>query len=227
MSLTKSWKQLKIKEQAGGKMSIGKKDVSITVIRRLPIYYRYLEDLLERGVTRISSGELSEIVGFTASQIRQDLNNFGGFGQQGYGYNVAELYEEVKKILGMDKTYNTILVGAGNLGNAITHYNDFTESGFNLMAMFDSDPDKLGESDGGIDVLPIDQVAEFIRENNVEMAIFTLPKEAAQSVADSIVGTGVKGIWNFAPIDLDVPEEIVVEDVRLSESLYTLSYFLK
>lgn len=208
-------------------MKNGKKDVSITVIRRLPIYYRYLEDLLQRGVTRISSSELSEIVGFTASQIRQDLNNFGGFGQQGYGYNVAELYEEVKKILGLDKTYNTILIGAGNLANAITHYNDFTESGFNLMAMFDSNPEKLGKARNGIDVLPIDGVADFIKENNVEMAIFTLPREAAQSVANSIVGTGVKGIWNFAPIDLDVPEEIVVEDVRLSESLYTLSYFLK
>lgn len=210
-------------------MSQGNKkdNVSITVIRRLPKYYRYLADLLEKDVVRISSNELSKLVGFTASQIRQDLNNFGGFGQQGYGYNVEELYHEVGKILGLDKTYKTIIVGAGNLGNAIANYKGFEESGFNLTALFDRNPNIIGTTVQGKEVFDIENVAEYVEENDIEIAILTVPRDDAQKLADTLVESGIKGIWNFAPIDLVVPEDVVVENVRLNESLYTLSYFLK
>lgn len=204
-----------------------KQDVSITVIRRLPKYYRYLADLLDKDVTRISSKELSKLVGFTASQIRQDLNNFGGFGQQGYGYNVEELYNEVGKILGLDKSYNTILVGVGNLGQAIANYKGFADSGFKLKALFDSKPELVGKEVRGIEIKPIDEMHDFIEKENIEIAIITVPKEYAQRIADQFIDTKIKGIWNFAPTDLSVPEDIVVEDVRLNESLFTLSYFLK
>lgn len=204
-----------------------KDDVSITVIRRLPKYYRYLSDLLEKDVTRISSNELSKLVGFTASQIRQDLNNFGGFGQQGYGYNVEELYNEVGKILGLDKTYNTVIIGAGNLGQAIANYRGFEESGFKLSALFDKSDKLVGRKIRGVEVHDIDTLEDYIRINNVEIAIITVPRESAQSVVDILAVSNIKGIWNFAPMDLVVPEHIVLEDVRLDESLYTLSYFLR
>ncbi len=204
-----------------------KNDVSITVIRRLPKYYRYLADLLEKEVTRISSKELSKLVGFTASQIRQDLNNFGGFGQQGYGYNVEELYTEVGKILGLDRMYNTILIGVGNLGQAIANYKGFADSGFRLKGLFDRNPELVGKTVRGIEICAIEDISDFIEEHNIEIAILTVPRESAQSIADKLVKANIKGIWNFAPIDLTVPEDIIVEDVRLNESLFTLSYFLK
>lgn len=204
-----------------------KQDVSITVIRRLPKYYRYLAELLEKDVTRISSKELSKLVGFTASQIRQDLNNFGGFGQQGYGYNVEELYNEVGKILGLDKSYNTILIGVGNLGQAIANYRGFADSGFKLKGLFDRKEEMVGRELRGIEIKAIDEMTDFIKKENIEIAIITVPKEHAQKIADQLAGTQIKGIWNFAPTDLVVSEDIVVEDVRLNESLFTLSYFLK
>ncbi len=204
-----------------------KQDVSITVIRRLPKYYRYLAELLEKDVTRISSKELSKLVGFTASQIRQDLNNFGGFGQQGYGYNVEELYNEVGKILGLDRTYNTILIGVGNLGQAIANYRGFADSGFQLKGLFDRKDEIVGTELRGIKIKAIDEMTDFIKKENIEIAIITVPKEHAQKIADQLSGTQIKGIWNFAPTDLVVSEDIVVENVRLNESLFTLSYFLK
>lgn len=204
-----------------------KQDVSITVIRRLPKYYRYLSDLLEKEVTRISSKELSKLVGFTASQIRQDLNNFGGFGQQGYGYNVEELYNEVGKILGLDRNYNTILIGVGNLGQAIANYKGFAESGFKLKGLFDQKPDLIGRQVRGIEIMDIDEMHDFIEKESIEIAIITVPREYAQNIADKLIESDIKGIWNFAPTDLSVPEDIIVEDVRLNESLFTLSYFLK
>ncbi len=204
-----------------------RQNVSITVIRRLPKYYRYLGELLEKDVTRISSKELSKLVGFTASQIRQDLNNFGGFGQQGYGYNVEELYTEVGKILGLDRIYNTILIGVGNLGHAIANYKGFSESGFKLKGLFDKKPELIGETLKGIEIIDIDEMEDFIEKHNIEIAIITVPKEHAQKIADRLSKTRIKGIWNFAPTDLSVSEDIIVEDVRLNESLFTLSYFLK
>jgi redox-sensing transcriptional repressor len=201
--------------------------ISMAVIRRLPKYHRYLKDLLDRNITRISSKELSKVIGFTASQIRQDLNNFGGFGQQGYGYNVDALYDEIGKILGLDKTYNTIVIGAGNLGQAIANYTNFEKSGFVPKAMFDMNPKLVGLKIRDIEIHDIDTVEEYIQENNIDIGIICTPGPQAQSVADRLIRGKIKGIWNFAPVDLMVPDETVVENVHLSESLFTLSFLLK
>ncbi|QEK13109.1 redox-sensing transcriptional repressor Rex [Crassaminicella thermophila] len=208
-------------------MQKGNAKISMAVIRRLPKYRRYLAELLDRGVHRISSRELSKIIGFTASQIRQDLNNFGGFGQQGYGYNVAALYEAIGKILGLDRKYNTIIVGAGNLGQAIANYTNFEKSGFIPKAMFDINPKLIGLKIRDIEIIDADKMEEYIKENNVDIGIICTNKEQAQAVADRLVKSNIKGIWNFAPTDLDVPEKVMLENVHLSESLYTLSFLLK
>lgn len=200
--------------------------VSITVIRRVPKYYEYLTELLEKGVNRISSQELSKLTGFTASQIRQDLNNFGGFGQQGYGYNVKELRKELGKILGLDQDYKVVLTGAGNLGNAIANYQGFKDSGFNIVGVFSRYSDKNAHIKG-IEPRPIEELEDFIKDNNINIGIITTSKDNAQEIADIYVKAGIKGIWNFAPIDLEVPENIALETVRLSESLFTLSYFIQ
>lgn len=201
--------------------------VSLTVIRRLPKYYRYLSDLLDKGTTRISSQELSILTGFTASQIRQDLNNFGGFGQQGYGYNVEDLQRELGKILGLNNKYNAIVVGAGNLGQAIANYKGFEDAGFKVLSLFDRNPRVIGLKIRDIEIRDMDTIEEFIDEHNVEIGIITTPKESAQEVADIYVKAGIKGIWNFAPTDFSVPDNVIVENVRLNESLFILSYFLK
>lgn len=204
------------------------KHISITVIRRIPKYYRHLTELLIKGTNRISSQELSDITGFTASQIRQDLNNFGGFGQQGYGYNVEELRDELGKILGLDRQYNVVIVGAGNLGHAITNYKGFKETGFNIIGVFDKDPENPRHPNvGQLDVKPIEDLEEFITDHNVEIGIITISKRYAQEIADIYVKAGIKGIWNFAPVDLKLPEDVRLEDVRLSESLHTLTYFIQ
>lgn len=201
--------------------------VSITVIKRLPKYYRYLGDLLNKGINRISSQELSNLTGFTASQIRQDLNNFGGFGQQGYGYNVEELHKQLGKILGLDKEYNAVIVGAGNIGYAIAYYRGFSDSGFKMAAIFDDNPDRIGTKYKDNKVRDVVYLPEYLKENKVDIGIITTHKNLAQKVADMFVEGGVKGIWNFATIDLNLPEEVVLENVRLTESLFTLSYYLK
>lgn len=200
--------------------------ISMAVIRRLPKYHRYLRDLLDKDINRISSKELSEIIGFTASQIRQDLNNFGGFGQQGYGYNVEELYSEIGKILGVDKPYNTIIVGAGNLGQAIANYSGFQKSGFKIKALFDVNPRWVGIKIRDLEILDAEIMEEYIRENAIKIAVVCIPKERAQATADVLAKAGIQGIWNFAPVDLDLPQDIVVENVHLTESLFTLSYLL-
>lgn len=200
--------------------------VSMAVVRRLPKYYRYLGELLEKGVNRISSKEFGRLLGFTASQIRQDLNCFGGFGQQGYGYNVKELREQIGRILGLHKRHNTVIVGAGNLGQAIANYTGFEESGFVLKGMFDVNPRLIGMSIRGIKIMDIDEMEEFIKREGINIAIICTPKEGAQEVANRLVKAGVKAIWNFAPADLDVPEDVIVENVHLSESLMTLAYLM-
>jgi len=200
--------------------------VSITVIRRLPKYYTYLTDLLNKGVTRISSQELSNMTGFTASQIRQDLNNFGGFGQQGYGYNVEDLKNQLGKILGLDKIYKTVIAGAGNLGQAIANYKGFQDAGFKVLALFDRNPRVIGLRIRDIEIKDVEQMESFIKENGVEIGIITVPKYSAQEIADIYVRSGIKGIWNFAPADIRVPDEIIVENVHLNESLFALSYFM-
>ncbi len=201
--------------------------VSLTVIRRLPKYHRYLSDLMNKGISRISSQELSVLTGFTASQIRQDLNNFGGFGQQGYGYNVEDLQRELGKILGLDQKYNSVIVGAGNLGQAIANYRGFEDAGFKVLAMFDRNPRVIGLKIRDIEIKDMEHIEDFIKKNNVEIGIITTPKDSAQEVADIYVKAGVKGIWNFAPSDINVPEDMILENVRLNESLFILSYFLK
>lgn len=201
-----------------------RKEISQAVIVRLPRYYRYLGELLEEGVERISSGELSRRMKVTASQIRQDLNNFGGFGQQGYGYNVQYLYEEIGRILGVDRKHNMIIIGSGNLGHAIANYANFKRRGFIVNGMFDIDPDLIGKSVQGIRIRGMEELESFIRENDVQIAAITMPKTHAPEVADRLVRAGIRGIWNFAHIDLAVPEGVVVENVHLSESLMRLSY---
>lgn len=202
-------------------------NISMAVVRRLPKYHRYLGELLKNDIRRVSSQELSRITGFTASQIRQDLNCFGGFGQQGYGYNVDELYSELGKILGLDRIYKTVIVGAGNVGRAIANYTFFDKSGFKIQAIFDNNPNVIGTKINNIDVLDISQIKEFICRNNIEIGIICTPKDASQSVANILSECRVRAIWNFAPVDLRVSDDIIVENVHLSESLFTISYLLK
>lgn len=200
------------------------KSISPAVIKRLPRYYRYLGDLLKNNVVRISSKELSQRMNVTASQIRQDLNNFGGFGQQGYGYNVKYLYTEIGKILGIDRQHNLIIIGAGNLGQAIANYANFEKRGFMIKGMFDINPRLIGLVVRGIEIRGVDDLEQFIKDNDVQMAALTIPKTKAPELADRLVNAGIKGIWNFAHLDLNVPEDVVVENVHLSESLMRLSY---
>lgn len=203
-----------------------KKEISKAVINRLPRYYRYLGDLLEKDVIRISSKELSEKMKVTASQIRQDLNNFGGFGQQGYGYNVEYLHSEIGKILGLEKKYNIIIVGAGNLGQALANYVDFERRGFIVTALFDINPQLVGSKVRNVVVHPTEELEEFIKTNPVDIVAITVPKTHAPLLAADLVRWGIKGIWNFAPTDLNLPKEVTVENVHLAESLMKLSYRL-
>lgn len=198
--------------------------ISMAVIRRLPRYYRYLGELLEKGVNKISSRELSEKMNVTASQIRQDLNNFGGFGQQGYGYNVEYLHKEIAKILGLHQNYKMIIVGVGNLGQALANYTSFEKRGFKLVGLFDINPRLIGMSIKGIEVQDTDKMEQFVKDNNVDIAILTMPKSRVKQVAENLVSWGIKGLWNFSPVDLFLPEEVQVENVHLSHSLMTLAY---
>jgi len=200
--------------------------VSPSVIRRLPRYRRRLTELLDKGVTRISSKELSQITGFTASQIRQDLNNFGGFGQQGYGYNVQDLYEEVGRILGLDREYDVILVGCGNLGHAVANYTYFNKIGFKICGIFDVNPDIVGSQVNGIEVMDYNELEAYLSEHSVDIGIIATNKGSAQSVADTLSEGKVRGIWNFASVDLSVPDSVILENVHLSDSLYTLAYYI-
>lgn len=201
------------------------KEISQAVIRRMPRYYRYLGELLDEGVERISSNELSSRMQVTASQIRQDLNNFGGFGQQGYGYNVKYLYEEIGKILGLNEKHNIIVIGAGNLGQALANYVKFEKLGFVIIGLFDVNPALKGTLVRGIEVRMLDELADFVKDHKVDIATLTMPKEAADSVADLVVSLGIHAIWNFAHVDLQVLDEnVVVENVHLSDSLMQLSY---
>ena len=202
------------------------KQISKAVIKRQPRYYRYLGELLEDNVERISSNDLSKKMRVTASQIRQDLNNFGGFGQQGYGYNVKYLYTEIGKILGLDTVHPMVIVGAGNLGQALANYVEFEKRGFKLVGIFDVNPVLEGIAVRGIEIQMISDLPFFLKENNVEIAILTLPKNKAIDMADILIENGIKAIWNFAHVDLDTPDGVIVENVHLSESLMTLSYNL-
>ena len=198
--------------------------VSLSVIKRLPKYYRYLESINERGIVRVSSKELSEITGLTASQIRQDLNHYGCFGQQGYGYNVRELMDELSKIIGVDKNYQMVLIGFGNIGHALYQYKSFKELGYEFSAVFDKNPDVYKDSD--VEVTNIDKLPEYLANNNIDIGIIATPKEVAQDISDILCQGNVKGIWNFSPVDLKTSNGVVLENVHLDESLFTLTYFI-
>ncbi|MDD6037958.1 MAG: redox-sensing transcriptional repressor Rex [bacterium] len=201
------------------------KEISQAVIRRMPRYYRYLGELLDAGVERISSNDLSNRMNVTASQIRQDLNNFGGFGQQGYGYNVQYLYDEIGKILGLNTTHNVIIIGAGHLGQALANYVKFEKLGFMITCLFDVDPELIGQTVRGIPILSLDELPEYVRTHKVDIATLTMPKSKADSIANELVSLGVHAIWNFAHVDLELfDKDVIVENVHLSDSLMQLSY---
>lgn len=206
---------------------MAEKEISLAVIKRLPKYYRNLGELLEKRVERISSKELSERMQVTASQIRQDLNNFGGFGQQGYGYNVEHLYSEIGKILGLTRSYHMIVIGAGNLGQALANYTDFEKLGFVLEQMFDQKESLIGQKIRGIQISDVADLEQYMKEHPVDIAAITIPKEHAPELAASLVQMGARAIWNFAPTDLHLPDEVKVENVHLADSLMRLSYSLK
>ena len=202
-------------------------NISLPVIRRLPRYYRFLYDLKEKGITRISSRELSQKMRLTASQIRQDLNCFGGFGQQGYGYMVDQLYDEIGRILGMDRLTKAILVGVGNLGTAVGNHIDFKSRGFNLIGLFDDNPDLVGDTRADMTIRSTDEIEEFCRRERPEMAVLCIPKEAAPRLVEVLVHCGIKGFWNFSHYDIlhDHPD-VIVENVHMGDTLMTLSYHM-
>ncbi len=200
-------------------------NISAPVIKRLPRYYRFLGELLDNGVTRISSRELSDRMGLTASQIRQDLNCFGGFGQQGYGYTVEGLYHEIGHILGLDHSYPAILIGAGNLGKAVAVHMSFEKRGFRLIGIFDNDPEKTGFEIRGITVFSMDQIEQFLSNHQVDVAILCVPKTAAPEIVDHLYELGIRNYWNFSHYDLAVHyQDIIVENVHLNDSLMVLCY---
>lgn len=198
--------------------------ISKAVVSRLPRYYRYLRVLIEQGVERISSEELSRIMKATASQIRQDLNHFGGFGQQGYGYNVRSLYEAVGKILGIEQAHDLIIIGAGNLGRAIVRYKGFYDHGFRFRSMFDIDESLCGKSVNGVKVRHVNELVSFVRKNKVDIAALTVPKEDALSISKTLYNLGIRYYWNFSHTDLELAEDAIVKNVHLLDSLLELSF---
>lgn len=196
------------------------------VVARLPIYFRYLLELEATGVERVSSAQLGDALDFTAAQIRSDLSYFGSFGQQGYGYNVQELLQQVKQILGIDRTYGLALIGAGNLGKALASYDDFRNKGFELRAIFDVDPLLIGNYHGGCMIRPIQELKEHLKQNPVDIGVIATPKESGQEVCDLLVEAGVKSIWNFSPAQLNVPDHVTVEHIYLTDSLLRLTFRL-
>ncbi len=203
------------------------KVISKAVIKRLPRYRRYLGELKKRGVEKISSKDLSELIGYTASQIRQDLNNFGGFGQQGYGYSVENLYNEISNILGLNKEYKTVVVGYGRLGQAMASYIDKNEKQFRIAGIFDVSDKVVNEVFKNVQVYAFDDLKDFVIKNDIEIAVVTVPREKGQVVADTLVEAGIKGIWNFSSVDLELPDNVCVENVHMSDSLHALAYYMK
>lgn len=208
-------------------MESNQKKVPDVVIKRLPRYYRYLGELMSQDIHRISSNALSKMMNVTASQIRQDLNYFGGFGQQGYGYNVKYLIDEIGNILGLNDGDTMIIVGAGNLGRALANHNSFLKRGFRLVGIFDNDNRIVGSTICGHKVRSEGEIEEFVRKNNVDIAILTLPQAEVHDAAELLVKSGIRGLLNFSYSELDVPDSIPVENVHLSDSLMTLAYRIK
>lgn len=204
-----------------------KKKISMAVIRRLPRYYRYLHDLLSMGINRISSKELSNRMGITASQIRQDLNCFGGFGQQGYGYNVELLFSEIGNILGVNNKFQTIVIGAGHMGQALANYSNFEKRGFQIIGVFDNNPKLIGKKINHMEVQHMDNLDDFVRDYHVDIAMLTVPYDSVREVAERVALLGIKGLWNFSPMDLKLPYDTVIENVHLSDSLMVLGYKIR
>lgn len=209
--------------------TLPKKEVPSAVIRRLPRYHRFLGELLRRGQTRISSAALSELMSVTASQIRQDLNCFGGFGQQGYGYNVEYLYEQIGELLGIGEGFTAVIMGAGNLGRALVSSHMFERRGVTRLAMFDVDPAVIGKSFGGVPVLSLEDLETFAASNKIDIGVLTTPKDAAEGVAKRLATSGVRGIWNFSNMELTLPEhpDTVIENIHMGDSLMLLCYAMK
>lgn len=199
--------------------------ISDAVIKRMPKYYSQLKQLEEKGVAKVSSSTLASLLGITASQVRQDFYNFGGFGQQGYGYDVKNLRKEITQILGLDKTYNMIIIGAGHIGRALAGYKGFVKEGFEIKAMFDINvTDKEYNS---VPIYHIDTLEEYLHNNKIDFAVIATQASSAYDVANKVVEMGIKNIWNFAPVDLKIPGDVVIENISMSESLFVLSYRAK
>lgn len=211
-------------EQKNGGITIMAGHVSEAVIKRLPAYYRHLKELEAQGVTQISSQGLGERMQSTASQIRQDINCFGGFGRQGYGYNVSELREHIGHIMGVDQPHRMIIVGAGNIGRAVALADSFPRNGFEAVAIFDNNPSRIGMQVGRLVVQDVTQLERYVHENPVDIAVLAVPVAAAQTAADLLSENGIKGFWNFAPLDLKLPEDAAVVNVHLDEGLEVLSF---
>lgn len=208
-------------------MNYNGKKVPSVVIKRLPRYYRYLGEFLRQDIKRISSNVLSEKMNVTASQIRQDFNYFGGFGQQGYGYNVEFLYQEIGEILGLHEGYKTIIVGAGHLGHALANHTTFEKRGFKLMGIFDVDPAIIGNPVNGLKIRHIDELEAFVRDNGIDIAILATPRKVTEEMANRLVEYGIKGLWNYSYVELKSDKPVAIENVHLSDSLMTLSYKIK
>ncbi len=201
--------------------------VSPAVIKRLPRYYRYLRELLQSDILRISSGELSKLMHVTASQIRQDLNCFGGFGQQGYGYNVKYLYGKIGDILGVSHNFNAVIIGSGNLGRALAASPLFERRGIRLTALFDNSPDVIGKEFSGYTVKSMDELEEYCKSNTVNIAVLALPKTVVRETAEQLADMGIKGLWNFASTEIDLTHKgVVTQNVHMGDSLMTLCYEL-
>ncbi len=200
--------------------------ISNAVIKRLPRYRRYLNELRKKGVDKISSNEFSSLIGYTASQIRQDLNNFGGFGQQGYGYSVEGLYNEISAILGLDQNYKMVVVGAGNLGHAIANHTYYYKTGFIIEGVFEINPEMIGTRINDVEVMDYENIVEFVEDNDIDIGIICTNKEVAQEVADKLCFAGVRGLWNFAPVDIETPSHVAIENVHISDSLHSLAYHM-
>ncbi|MBE6599806.1 MAG: redox-sensing transcriptional repressor Rex [Ruminococcaceae bacterium] len=199
-------------------------NVSPAVIRRLPRYYRYLRELIRAGQSRISSGELSKLMNVTASQIRQDLNCFGGFGQQGYGYNVNYLFAKISEILGVADNFSAIIIGAGNLGRALVGTRMFERRGVDVVAMFDISDEVIGKEFGGVKVYDMKDLKDFCSDKRIDIAVLALPKEVADDEVERLSAAGIKGIWNFTGKEIKTGRNMVFEDVYLGDSLMTLCY---
>ena len=201
-------------------------EISNAVIKRLPRYRRYLKELKKKGVDKISSNEFSKLIGYTASQIRQDLNNFGGFGQQGYGYSVEGLFNEIGAILGLDRKYKMVIVGAGNLGQAIAKHTNYYRIGFIVTALFEINKELVGQSVNDIPIMDYETLVAYVEDNEIDIGVICTTNDAAQEVADKLCFAGVKGIWNFSSLDLEVPGNVAIENVHLTDNLYSLAYHI-